>query len=34
MKNPNELHYQPNGEGNVNLVQYSCLGNPTDREAW
>ena len=22
------------GEGNGNPVQYSCLGNPTDREAW
>ena len=22
------------GEGNGNLHQYSCLGNPTDREAW
>ena len=22
------------GEGNSNLLQYSCLGNPTDREAW
>ena len=22
------------GEGNVNLVQYSCLGNPMDRGAW
>ena len=22
------------GEGNGNLFQYSCLGNPTDREAW
>ena len=21
-------------EGNVNPVQYSCLGNPLDREAW
>ena len=21
------------GEGNDNLLQYSCLGNPTDREA-
>ena len=20
--------------GNVNLFQYSCLGNPMDREAW
>ena len=22
------------GEGNVNPLQYSCLGNPTNREAW
>ena len=22
------------GEGNVNPLQYSCLGNPTDRKAW
>ena len=22
------------GEGNGNPFQYSCLGNPTDREAW
>ena len=22
------------GEGNGNELQYSCLGNPTDREAW
>ena len=22
------------GEGNSNLLQYSCLGNPMDREAW
>ena len=22
------------GEGNGNPVQYSCLGNPTDRGAW
>ena len=22
------------GEGNSNLFQYSCLGNPRDREAW
>ena len=22
------------GEGNGNLLQYSCLGNPMDREAW
>ena len=22
------------GEGNGNALQYSCLGNPTDRGAW
>ena len=22
------------GEGNGNLLQYSCLGNPTDRGVW
>ena len=22
------------GEGNGNSLQYSCLGNPTDRGAW
>ena len=22
------------GEGNGNLLQYSCLGNPTNRGAW
>ena len=22
------------GEGSGNLLQYSCLGNPMDREAW
>ena len=22
------------GDGNVNPLQYSCLGNPVDREAW
>ena len=22
------------GEGNGNLLEYSCLENPTDREAW
>ena len=22
------------GEGNGNPLQYSCLGNPTDRGAW
>ena len=25
---------RPPGEGNENSFQYSCLGNPTDREAW
>ena len=24
----------PLGAGNGNLLQYSCLGNPMDREAW
>ena len=24
----------PLGEGNGNLLQYSCLENPMDREAW
>ena len=24
----------PSGEGNDNLLQYSCLGNCMDREAW
>ena len=24
----------PPGEGNGNPLQYSCLGNPTNREAW
>ena len=22
------------GEGNGNLLQYSCLGNPMDKRAW
>ena len=22
------------GEGNANPLQYSCLGNPTDKEDW
>ena len=22
------------GEGNGNLLQYSCLGNPTERRGW
>ena len=25
---------RPPGEGNVNPLQYSCLENPMDREAW
>ena len=25
---------QPPGEGNGNLLQYFCLENPMDREAW
>ena len=25
---------RPPAEGNGNPLQYSCLGNPTDREAW
>ena len=28
-----ELERSP-GEGNRNPLQYSCLGNPMDREAW
>ena len=28
-----ELGRSP-GEGNGNPLQYSCLGNPMDREAW
>ena len=28
-----ELGRSPGG-GNGNLLQYSCLGNPMDREAW
>ena len=28
-----ELGKSP-GEGNSNPLQYSCLGNPTDRGAW
>ena len=22
------------GEGNANALQYACMGNPMDREAW
>ena len=25
---------RPSGEGNGNLLQYSCLENPMDRGAW
>ena len=25
---------RPSGEGNGNPLQYSCLGDPVDREAW
>ena len=25
---------RPPGEGNGNLLHYSCLGNPMDREVW
>ena len=25
---------KPTGEGNGNPLQYSCLGNPLDRDAW
>ena len=25
---------RPSGERNGNLLQYSCLGSPTDKEAW
>ena len=28
-----ELGRSP-GEGNSNLLQYSCLGNPIDRSTW
>ena len=28
------LKNQEQGEGNVNPLQYSCLGNPIDRGAW
>ena len=26
--------WTPPGEGNANLLQYSCLRNPMDRGAW
>ena len=26
--------HMPTGEGNGNPLQYSCLGNPMDREVW
>ena len=29
---PESVRYP--GEGNANLLQYSCLGNPMDRETW
>ena len=37
--NAGDLGYIPGsercaGEGNGNQLQYSCLGNPMDREAW
>ena len=28
------MQVQSPGEGNGNPLQYSCLKNPTDREAW
>ena len=28
------LYKKPNGEGNDNPLQYSCLENPVDRGAW
>ena len=28
------FHFTSSGEGNGNPLQYSCLGNPMDREAW
>ena len=30
----NSKYYSTHGEGNSNPLQYSCLGNPMDREAW
>ena len=33
MASINELGKYP-GEENSNPLQYSCLGNPMDREAW
>ena len=32
--NDNPTSLLPPGEGNGNLLQYSCLGNPMDRGAW
>ena len=32
VKNPVLGRYR--GDGNGNPLQYSCLGNPMDREAW
>ena len=29
-----EMQIQSPGEGDGNPLQYSCLGNPTDRGAW
>ena len=32
---PLRVHYAViSGEGNGNLLQYSCLGNPIDQKAW
>ena len=33
-RNINNLSYVDDGEGNGNPLQYSCLENPTDGEAW
>ena len=33
-RNINNLRYVDVGEGNGNPLQYSCLENPTDGEAW
>jgi len=29
-----EEEYNPDGEGNGNPLQYSCLENPVDSRAW